>query len=92
MKTIWKFPLEVIDFWDVAMPQGAEIICLQMNNKKPTIWAIVEDQAPINWEKRSFRTYGTGHEASSASKKAYVGTYQFTVHSTVFVFHVFEIN
>jgi hypothetical protein len=86
MKTVFKYPLRLIDTQDVSMPDDAEILCVQIQNEVPTIWAKVDDEnGPVT---RKFRIAGTGHDLKG-DELAYIGTFQ--LHAGALVFHVFEI-
>lgn len=88
MKTIWKFPLAVMDRQRVLMPKGTEILTVQRQSEQACIWAIVDDQAEM--ETRAFDIYGTGNpmpELAMGDARKYVGTFQ----APPFVWHVFEI-
>lgn len=41
MKTIWKYPLQVLDRQTLFMPPGAEILSLQTQFGNPCLWARV---------------------------------------------------
>jgi hypothetical protein len=86
MKTIWKFPLDITDTQDVTMPMNTEILCIQIQNERPCIWAIVNPKSAFK-ELRTIITRGTGHPVSEMTGK-YIGTYQ--IDSGSLVFHVFE--
>lgn len=49
------------------MPKGAEILCVQVQNRNPVIWAKVNLDNKI--EKRSFIVCGTGFPISSEELK-----------------------
>ena len=85
MKTIWKFDLEVTDLQDIAIPEGARLLCVQIQRRQPKLWALVEEFAPI--VKRFIEMVGTGHEVSDPVG-AYIGTFQNENGSLVF--HVFD--
>lgn len=88
LKTIWKFELETTDVQRIEMPACSEILCIQTQNEKPCIWALV---LPSNSEakvKRTFEIFGTGHNVPRADRK-YIGTYQLNGGSLVF--HCFEL-
>ena len=86
MKTIWKFPLEPDGF--MPMPQGAEVLCVQVQNETPCLWALVDPNAAEK-ETRVFRIYGTGHQIhEQASLDNYIGTFQ--LQGGLLIFHVFE--
>lgn len=81
MKTIWKFTAtEIVD-----MPEGAEILTVQMQGEDICLWAKV-DPTTGSWTKRRFLCLGTGHEIPDENLK-YIGTIQ-TVDR--FVWHIFE--
>jgi hypothetical protein len=87
MKTIWKFPLKAQICQKVAMPEGAEVLTIQVQGRTPCLWAIVDDKAPK--VDRHFLTYGTGHRMDIAHDK-YIGTFQLL--DGGLVFHVFETS
>ena len=86
---IWKFPIPERAFGsvfaEIKMPSGAEILCVQMQNGEPMIWATVNPEA--DREERLFTVIGTGQEFAGTSMK-YIGTYQ----KNWFVGHVFELT
>lgn len=85
MKTIWKFPLEVVDEQLVDMPEGSEILAVQVQLGVPCLWAAVTpDAAKV---KRCIATYGTGHPMKSRAADQYVGSYQ--LQGGALVFHVY---
>jgi hypothetical protein len=82
MKAIWKFPMPS---WDssIAMPKGANVLCVQMQGNLPCLWAEVETEAPqVN---RTFAAIGTGHQLRGGLKQ-YVGTVQ----AGDLVWHIYE--
>ena len=85
MKTIHKFPLS--SAWGTKvlhMPRGAEILCVQVQNDWPTLWALVDPSAEK--EPRMVCVVGTGEEMPAAmGRSEYVGTVQ----EGVFVWHIF---
>lgn len=87
MKTIWKFTLLVTDRQVIRMPDGAEILCCQMQHGEPQLWAIV-DPATDKMTTRSFCVFGTGHQIDAALKLRYIGTFKMS--GGMLVFHVFE--
>lgn len=90
MMTIWKFELEFNDVTNISMPEGAEILTVQKDEKsnKPCIWALV-DTCNDN-EERCFELFGTGQEIhfDMGVDREYIGTYQYQ--KGQFVGHVFE--
>jgi hypothetical protein len=86
MKTIWKYPLQPLDRQALAMPHGAEILRLQLQDGRPCIWALVDDTFE-DTATRTFATYGTGQELPE-NPGTYIGTYE-TIRLGL-VLHVFE--
>lgn len=83
MKTIWKFPLRLIDGpQSVNIPEVASIMLVAEQDGGPCIWAIVDPEAQL--AVRIFRVYGTGHPLGD---DVWVGSYP----SAPFVWHVFEV-
>lgn len=87
MKTIWKYPLKVVDDQIIYMPLHAEILTIQMQNDIPCLWALVSSIA--DKEKRHIRIHGTGHQVSLTDKLKYISTFQ--MNNGLLVFHVFEV-
>ena len=85
MRTIWKYALQVADLQTIAMPQGAQVLCVQTQSGIPQLWALVDPGAPM--KERAFVTYGTGQEMPDCPD-VYIGTYQ--IRGGALVFHVFE--
>jgi len=83
--TIWKFPLRVTDSQLVLMPEGAKILCVQVQDATPCLWAKIDPNlAPTP---RKIETRGTGHDVGPQCDH-YIGTYQ--LHGGALVFHVFD--
>lgn len=84
MKTIFKYPVELTDYFQIQMPDCAEVLSVQVQNGRPYIWALVEmDYAPRNY---NFRLAGTGHPIEEDNLK-FIGTFQ--IASGTLVFHLF---
>jgi len=89
VSVIWKFPIDlyragrVTDNPVIEMPAGAKILTMQLQDHQPTLWAVVDPDAPK--EPRQLHIVGTG-QAVPAGELTYLGTWQ----SNGFVFHVFE--
>jgi hypothetical protein len=86
-KSIWKFPLEIKGTVKVEMPEGAEILSLQMQEDVPTIWALVDPKA--RRENREFEIHGTGFPVypDVMIEKVFLATVQT---SNGYVYHVFQ--
>ncbi len=70
----------------VLIPQGAEILSVQMQRGQPVFWALVDTDAPLVI--RSFFVIGTGREETTATKADHIGTLQ--LEGGNLVLHVFE--
>jgi len=86
MRTIWKYPIDSTPCCEIEMPLNAEILCVQLQDHIPTLWALVETEEP----KRIFDilTYYTGDDTGNDlidKKGQYIGTYQLAG----LVYHVF---
>lgn len=84
MTTIWKFPVEVTDAFSVKMPEGARILSVQVQGRRPVMWAVVDPGSPLH--ARRFRLYGTGHP-TAIEQDRFIGTFQLEA----LVFHLFEV-
>ena len=82
---IWKWPLTVTDRQTLPLPDGAEVLAVQVHGDTPHLWALVDEKAAL--ARRVFATYGTGHRVPDCPG-IYLGTYQ--IHGGALVFHVFE--
>ena len=88
MKTIHKFPLNFSFKTSdtVLMPAHAKILCVQMQNDVPTLWA--EVSSANKTVPRHFLSMGTGWVIEEgAESMTYIGTVQ----AGIFVWHVYEL-
>jgi hypothetical protein len=99
---IYKYEFSVQGSFNIAMPAGAEVLCVQMQRETPCIWAVVDPEKER--VERHFLCYGTGHEMNPLDfigslkifnyktgrdlKALYIGTFQMMQGSLVF--HLFE--
>jgi hypothetical protein len=84
MLTVHKYEIPIIDDFSIPMPDGAKVLCVQVQRGIPVMWARVDVPAPM--EARRFRLIGTGNPADETGR--YVGTFQ--THGGALVFHLFE--
>lgn len=84
MSAIWKFPVPygIDGAGPVRMPQGAQILSVQMQDGRPQLWALVDTDKPM--VQRDIAVYGTGWDISNPGK--YLGTFQ----DGQYVFHAFD--
>ena len=85
MKAIWKWPLSSKDSQEINIPRGAEILCVQMQNDYPTIWAKVDAEAEM--VSREIIIIGTGHPHEEINHP-YIGTVQ--QYGGSLVWHIFD--
>jgi hypothetical protein len=84
MKTIHKIPLALINMQcDIALPENATLLCVQMQHARPYLWALVNTDAPMTL--RRIEMFGTGHPIDEA-ERTYIGTVQ----DHIYVWHFFE--
>jgi hypothetical protein len=85
-KEIWKYKLDM-PMLAFAMPAGAEVLCVQVQDEIPCIWGLVNPVAPP--KERYFEIKGTGHKIDGdCSDKKYIGTWQES--PLPLVWHLFE--
>lgn len=83
MKTIYKYPLYIMDEQTVLLPDNAQPLSVQIQNGELYMWALVDSQSASN--PRRVRIFGTGNHV------VLDGNWQFvaTVQERMFVWHVF---
>lgn len=86
MKTIWKFPLEVTDEQVVTVPMISKFLCVQVQNERPCLWALVDPKSRMIGVQVC--VYGTGNPVPD-NPGNYVGTFQLA--DGALVFHVFSV-
>jgi hypothetical protein len=87
MKSIWKFPFIVNDHVSIMMPAGAEVLHVGLQNDSPTVWALVDTDAPAT--EYQFSVFGTGHRVDFEMRASrHIGTFQMV--GGLLVFHMFQ--
>lgn len=90
MKTIYKYETPFEPKFTIKLPKGAEILCVQQDQKTniPCIWAMIETENEP--EERYFELFGTGRGVycDMGIERKYIGTYQYQ--KGEFVGHLFE--
>ena len=87
MKKVFKYELEIKDIQTIKSFGSFEPLCIQMQNDRPVLYALVDDESVI--KKYRFVTYGTGHDVNPfVTKENYIGTYM--ICRGELVFHVFK--
>lgn len=87
IKSIWKYPLEIVDEQIIEMPEHSRILTAQVQNGVICIWALVNTQT-ITKEKIHIRVIGTGHIIEDFAYLRYISTIQ--LHNGALVFSIFE--
>jgi len=82
MTTIWKYAIPHDTRFDLEMPQDARILCVQVQDGTPCIWAQVNSDD--GQETRQFTIVGTGHAVPPGTQ--YVATWQ----DVPYVWHLYE--
>lgn len=87
MKTIYKYKLPLVFSSTILMPEGAEILAIQiqLHDNEICMWAMVDLNNVMT--QRCIETYGTGHELPEDIKEH---KYIATVQQNGFVWHFFE--
>lgn len=84
---VWKFPFSgPNDYPVIRMPRGAQPLHFNVQKGIPTLWALVDPEAPRI--RRAFRFAGTGHPIETKHNPRYVGT---CFHDP-FVWHLFDLG
>lgn len=87
MKSVWKFPLEPMDYQEIDLPKGAKPLCVKMQKGNPYLWVLV-DTKERERETITIRCAGTGHLISEENLE-YLGT-AIMLDDTL-VFHFFKV-
>jgi hypothetical protein len=88
-KQVWKYPITPTERQSLKMPDGAEILDVQVQRGSTCLWALVDGERPK--VTRHFVMVGTGHEIPEQDYgvwRVYVGTFQLA--GGDLVFHLFE--
>lgn len=82
--TIFKYPLQIDSMQRVKMPEGAEILCAQVQRGVPCVWVKADESRPM--VHRLFALHPTGMAMGGSKATQYVGTVQI---DHELVFHVY---
>jgi len=89
MRTIYKYPLQLTDSQILYLPSNAQILTVQIQNKIPCLWAVIE--TTVNYtEGRQICIFGTGNPIVYNDNLIYISTIQ--LNEVALVFHVFELK
>lgn len=85
-KSIWKFPVAIVNQQLVEMPLGAKILTTAMQGETPCLWAEV-DPEETGKHLRNIHIFGTG-QWMPADPSIYIGSLM--LHGGALVFHVYD--
>lgn len=89
MKIIKRFDLEVEPSQNVQIQMNAEVVHFNVFNKKPAIWAIVDDGSKLI--DRTFKMFTDLAEIPAfVNRTKYVGSFQHKAEVGQHTVHVFE--
>ncbi len=80
---IFKYPLRIDAQQELDLPVGARVLTVQLQDGKPCLWALVDEDAEV--ETITIEMIGTGHPVYDPGK--YLGTVQ--MEQGKLVLHVF---
>jgi hypothetical protein len=87
MRTVYKYDVPVVDRFQLELPAGAELLCVDVQDEEGYLWALVEPTSVA--QTRTFIVRGTGQPIEEGTKYAYVGS--FFPGDGMYVFHVLEV-
>lgn len=85
MITIWKQTLEITDQQFIEVPDGAELLTVQIQHGEPQLWFKCDSDVMKVY--KCLRIYGTGNLIRPSADEKYLATFQ--IHGGSLVFHVF---
>lgn len=86
MKVIYKYSISIANHYTIAMPKGAQILTVQVQNGDPFIYALVDPNQPKH--EQAFMVFDTGQSISDdiLNTYAYIGMFRFNI----LVYHLFS--
>lgn len=84
MITVHKYVLELADYFDLKLPEGAKVLSVQHQNGAICLWVLVNTDSPL--KTTHFGFVGTGHEQHPGLRFA---PFIETLQMGNFVFHLF---
>jgi hypothetical protein len=85
MRTVFKYPLALVDVQEVELPAEAEILHVAEQLGSLMLWANVETDNDL--VSRRLAVVGTGHHAPSPTEARHIGT---VLTGIGLVWHIFE--
>lgn len=88
-KVVYKYKLQLTkDTQEVILPQGAQILCIKMQNDDLCMWALIDPDQTYN-EVVKIRCAGTGHVVEE-DIECYIDTVMLL--DGALVFHFFKVK
>jgi hypothetical protein len=88
-KTIWKYPLKIVDTQIVELPSGSTILSIQRQGGDTYLWALVDTNYKYHLVERHIAMHSTG-EIMPDNFGTYLATFQVIEYEEVY--HVFELG
>lgn len=73
-KTIWKYPIRIVDQQVLELPVGAEPLSVAMQHGDACLWALVDPQPELKKKQVTVFVRGTGHPMGPAEGARFIGT------------------
>ena len=83
---IYKYELDLTHKQTLELPQGAQILTIQLQDGKIVLWALVDDKCKLIKGNRFIECYYTGKEIEISHELTYISTIQYNG----LVYHFFE--
>lgn len=87
MKTIWKYPLLIMDSQTVTVTEGAEFLSVIEQYGNPTLYALVDPASPL--ESTEVLIRGTGQQIDEALLVSHVFIGTLKTFGGSLVWHIF---
>ena len=87
MLKVYKYEIDVNDYFEIELPSGATVLKVDEQFGKPCLWALVNPESQKT--KRTFRFAGTGHPIDDDKPLQFVNTFQ--MKGGALIFHIFEV-
>lgn len=88
MRTVYKYPVPIDDYFRLDLPKGAKPLHLAEQYGNLQLWVLVDPTAPL--QERWFRFAGTGHPIKeSAEQLQHISTV--VLENETLIFHLFEV-
>lgn len=89
MTTVYKYPFSISQAFDIPLPRGAKVLSVQLQDGRPTLWAMVDTARELCL--RQFLVFGTGTFIPDVAIE-YGLNFVSTLQYQEFVWHLFEVR